>query len=215
MKTSGPSLATGARERLIEAAGEVFGDVGFHGATVREITKRAGVNLAAINYYFRDKEELYWAVLQHAIQCALKTDKECSEDAPGEEQLAAFIHQLLRNLLDPNRPDWHGKLISREMSAPTRMLDILVESNIRPRNEKLRCILRELAGIPLSDEQEALFCASVMSQCLYYRQNRPVVERLYPQLLKKKDTIAHLARHITEFSLAAIKGLTSTTFSTI
>jgi len=28
---------------------------GFHGATVSEITRRAGLNLASINYYFRDK----------------------------------------------------------------------------------------------------------------------------------------------------------------
>lgn len=216
MKASGTtSSPAGARERLIEAAGVVFGELGFHGATVREITRQAGVNLAAINYYFRDKEELYWSVLQHAVQCALKDDQDLSEDAAPEERLESYIDRLLRNMLDPKRPDWHGKLIAREMGAPTRMLDILVESNIRPRNEKLRQILRELAGIPMSPEQESLICASIMAQCLYYRQNRPVVERLYPDLLKGRDTISQLTRHITDFSLAAIKGLTSATFSTI
>lgn len=205
----------GAKERLIEAAGVVFGELGYHGATVREITRQAGVNLAAINYYFRDKEELYWSVLQHAVQCALKNDEDLSEDALPEDRLEGFISCLLRNMLDPKRPDWHGKLIAREMGAPTRMLDILVESNIRPRNEKLRQILRELAGIPMSPDQESLICASIMAQCLYYRQNRPVVERLYPDIVKGRDVIPHLTRHITEFSLAAIKGLTSPSLASI
>jgi AcrR family transcriptional regulator len=209
MKSTGSVPTAGARDRLIEAAGQVFGEHGFHGSTVREITKRAGVNLAAINYYFRDKEELYWVVLQHAVSCTLKSDQECNEDATPEEQLETFVTKILHNMMDPTRPDWHGKLISREMSAPTRMLDIIVESHIRPRSEKLRRILRELAGIPLTNEQESLFSASVMAQCLYYRQNYAVVERLHPNLLKRKDPISYIAKHITQFSLAAVKGLMS------
>lgn len=209
MKVSETSQATGARDRLIEAAGEVFGEHGFHGATVREITKKAGVNLAAINYYFRDKEELYWEVFKHAMSCTLKSDQECNEDAPPEEQLENFITKILHNMMDPQRPDWHGKLIAREMGEPTRMLDIIVESHIRPRSERLRAILRDLAGIPLTSEQESLFSASVMAQCLYYRQNYAVVQRLHPNLLKRPDSISYIAQHITQFSLAAVKGLMS------
>ena len=42
------------RERLLEAAGEIFAEHGFRNTTVREICKRADINLAAVNYYFRD-----------------------------------------------------------------------------------------------------------------------------------------------------------------
>ena len=45
-------------DRLLEAAGEVFAEQGFHRATVRQITERARVNVAAINYHYRDKAEL-------------------------------------------------------------------------------------------------------------------------------------------------------------
>src|SRR6516164_5690310 len=54
------------RERLLEAAGEIFAEKGFKGATVREIIDRAGVNIAAVNYYFRDKERLYIEAVKHA-----------------------------------------------------------------------------------------------------------------------------------------------------
>jgi AcrR family transcriptional regulator len=54
------------RERVVRAAGEVFGRHGFDGTTIRQITKRAGVNVAAVNYHFRDKAELYLRVLREA-----------------------------------------------------------------------------------------------------------------------------------------------------
>ena len=44
--------------QILNAAGEVFAIKGFKDATIREISAQAGVNLAAINYHFGDKERL-------------------------------------------------------------------------------------------------------------------------------------------------------------
>ena len=56
----------GTRERLLEAAGEVFAEQGYRKATIREIVRRAGANLNAVNYHFRDKAGLYQAVFEYA-----------------------------------------------------------------------------------------------------------------------------------------------------
>ena len=57
------------RDRLLMAAGEVFAEKGFDKATVREICQAANVqNIAAVNYYFGDKERLYIESVKRAHQ---------------------------------------------------------------------------------------------------------------------------------------------------
>lgn len=195
------------RERLIEAAGEVFSEVGFKAATVREITRRAEMNLAAVNYYFRDKEELYSAVLMHAQRCAIEASWISESSGAPENRLRDFIEGMLRHLLDPLRPAWHSRLMAREMTAPTRMLRGLLEEGFRPKVELLGGILRELADGRLADEEIDRASASIVAQCVFYRQNRPVILHLYPDLLGDEDHIGKLADHITAFSLGGVEQL--------
>src|ERR1700676_2168363 len=58
------------RDKLIEAAGYVFAERGYRAATIREISRRAGANVAAVNYTFGDKMGLYTEVLRHSVRAA-------------------------------------------------------------------------------------------------------------------------------------------------
>jgi AcrR family transcriptional regulator len=55
------------RETLLGVAGEIFAERGYEAATIKEITDRAGVNVASVNYYFRDKLSLYIEVLRQGL----------------------------------------------------------------------------------------------------------------------------------------------------
>ena len=199
------------RTQILEAAGEVFASVGFRDATVREICHRAGVNIAAVNYHFGDKENLYTEVLRYSQAKSIEKYPPLLNVGPAaspEEKLRAFIHSLLLRVFEKGSIAWHGKIMSREMVDPTGALDAIIEEKIRPMAEQLRIIVAEILQRPASDEVVRLCGFSIVSQCVFYHHCRPVLMRLYPDQ-PPLDTVgaARLADHITRFSLAALKHL--------
>jgi AcrR family transcriptional regulator len=197
------------RNKILNAAGEVFAESGFEGATIRAITERAEVNVAAVNYHFRDKAELYNRVVVDAcsVRAAWRDAMAQVTDSP-EERLRKLISHFLEYMLGPDRPAWKRRLMAREMANPTTALDELVEKNIRPlREEFLIPTLRELTGGRFSRRQLSYIGASIMGQCLYYHQSRPIIERLNPDFKIGKAEIEEITDHITRFSLAAIAEL--------
>ena len=196
------------REQLIEAAAEVFARAGFRAATVREICQKAGANIAAVNYHFGDKETLYAEVLSHALQHArhkYPPNLGLGPKATPEERLHAFVHSFLLRIFDHGPHAYHAKLMAREMVEPTTALDRLVRDEIGPMAKTLMEIVRSLLGRAASDAQVRRCGMSVVSQVLFYHHCRPVVARLFPDLKFKGKEIEELARHITRFSLGALK----------
>ena len=197
--------ADGPRERLLDAAGEVFAERGFDGATIREITRQAGVNVAAVNYYFRDKDELYAATLRHAHTAACELPYADEASLSADERVHVFVLNLLRRFLDPLRPRWHGQLMAREMASPTRIFGQVVEEAFRPKCAWLQRALSELCGDRFSGAELDYVTTSIIGQCTFYRQNRHVIQSLFPGLFAPDDLVERLARHITDFSLAAVR----------
>ena len=201
---------TETRQRLLEAAGEVFAEQGFRNARVREICQRAGANVAAVNYHFGDKQRLYAAVMEYVQTLALgkyPLIQGESTEVPAAERLRAFIHYMLSDFFDKGAPAWPGKLMAWEMIEPTSTLDIVVESIILPIAKKLGAIVRELLGTPVSDDLVHRCQMSIIAQCLHYRNARPVIQRLFPEQQYSPENIALMADHITRFSLSALRGL--------
>ena len=85
MVTQDPTKA-----RLLEAAGEEFAEKGFELARVRAICERAGANLAAVNYHFGDKEQLYVEVLREAHRCGLEPDGSPSAESDAARRPSSF-----------------------------------------------------------------------------------------------------------------------------
>jgi AcrR family transcriptional regulator len=208
-KTTAES-ASGTEKRLLEAAGEIFAEHGYRAATVRQICEKAKANIAAVNYYFGDKEGLYMAVLRSVHRAS--ADKyppnlAMSPTTTPEQKLRAYVRSLLLRIFDDGRPGWHTKIMMREMLEPTRALDMLVEEGARPLHQQLSSIVRELLGSTADDEVVRLSSLSVVSQCVYYRRARPVIARLYPQQRYDSKEVEKLTEHITQFSLLALEGL--------
>ena len=54
------------KEKIIEAACELFSTQGYDGVSIRAIARQANVNLAAVNYHFKNKAFLYGQIIQNA-----------------------------------------------------------------------------------------------------------------------------------------------------
>lgn len=195
-------------KRLLEAAGEVFAEHGYRAATVRQICEKAAANIAAVNYYFGDKEGLYKAVLRSVPDDqARKYPAYLGLDAraSAETKLRAYVQSLLLRVFDEGRPGWHAKIIARELIEPSHAFDNLLEEFARPLHQELCSIVSQLLGPRACDEAVRLCALSVLSQCVYYRNARSVVSRLYPQQKYGIEDIGRLADHITDFSLGALR----------
>jgi AcrR family transcriptional regulator len=195
-------------DRILEAAGEIFADCGFRGGTIRRICEHAGVNIAAINYYFGGKEKLYSEVLRHWSEYALKKYPlllGLGEEAPAEEQLKAFVRSLLFRLLDKGKPAWFGKLMAREMTEPTQAFERLIKEIVRPRDKVLASIVKKIVGSPVTEEQIRLCCASIVGQCIYYYNARTIMTKLYRRDVSRAGEIEQIADHIVQFSLRGLE----------
>jgi AcrR family transcriptional regulator len=204
MKQTARSAQT--RERLLEAAADVFAADGFRNARIQTICRRAGANIAAAHYHFGDKEGLYAAVFDYAEERATRELPADDGTDPPEERLREHITSFLARLLDPDRPAWFARLLAREMIDPTPALDGLVQRRMRTTHQHLAGILRTLLGPDATTETVNLCVLSVVSQCVFYRNSAPIIARLYPELEPAKE-LQRIADHVTRFSLAAIAGL--------
>ena len=202
-------MADGTREQILDAAGPVFADQGYD-ATIREICAAATVNVAAVNYYFGDKQNLYLETVRRAYQ--LRTSQvpmpSWSEDATPAEKLVGYIHTLVTRLVGLDEAPWPTRLLTREVIAPTAVCRELVEEYFRPTLERLLAILDEIVpdSITLAQRQQLAF--SITGQCMLYRVAGGVVTMLVkPEEIEKHFQIDQIAHHIATVSLAAL-GLT-------
>lgn len=61
-------MSESTQERILLAAERLFAEKGFNASTLRDVTERAGVNLASVNYHFGSKEALFTEMLRRRIE---------------------------------------------------------------------------------------------------------------------------------------------------
>ncbi len=203
MARSAPPTPDPTRAKLLDAAGQVFAEHGFHAATVREICSRAGANVAAVNYYFGDKIELYEEVLRQAVSAAHDAPmREALNAMEPQEALRRAIRYMLTKLCSANRPSWTMRLMAHEMARPTPALSRVATEIIAPTYSMLRRVIGRMLDLSPDDEKTRLCAHSVVGQVIHYVQAGPVIACLWPELKMTDDTIDRIAQHIADFSLA-------------
>src|SRR5262249_31990220 len=134
------------RDRLLTAAGEIFAEKGFHRTTVREICQAANVpNIAAVNYYFGDKERLYIESVKRAHPSHIDEVPlpQWPPTTPPVEKLRDFIATIVGRLIGHPWSPWQEQLMMREVASPTAAAVEMVQQFIRPHFDILLSIIDE------------------------------------------------------------------------
>jgi TetR/AcrR family transcriptional regulator, regulator of cefoperazone and chloramphenicol sensitivity len=199
--------------RLLQSACEVFAEKGYRQATLSEICERAGANIAAANYYFRDKATLYAEAWRQSFQRSLEiypADGNVPPGASPEERLRGRIQSILQRIADPQ--SFEFDIMYKELVNQTGLLSDVMQESIEPIRRGLFVLMRELLGEKASDLQVQLCQMSVRAQCfdLIIREQRrkktPEGKKLTGPPFVDVD-VAVLAGHILRFSLAGIREL--------
>ena len=113
-----------AVEEILDAATEVFAEVGFEGARVDAIARRAGVNKAMIYYRIGDKATLYAEVLHRTFSgTAERLLEELGKARTPEEKIRLYIRTFARTIRDnPHLPP----MMLREMASGGKHMPDLV-----------------------------------------------------------------------------------------
>jgi TetR/AcrR family transcriptional regulator, regulator of cefoperazone and chloramphenicol sensitivity len=176
------------RQALLEAATDIFGRKGFDAST-RELATAAGVNLAAIPYYFGTKENLYVACAEHIatrmtahIGPRLQQVGEMVEQlSPGDRERARqviilVLSGLAEAMVKEEAATW-ARFIIREQMEPTEAFERIYEGVMA----RLLAILRAVIGRALkadpSSEEIRLRAIGAASQVLVFRAARAAVMR--------------------------------------
>jgi TetR/AcrR family transcriptional regulator, regulator of cefoperazone and chloramphenicol sensitivity len=202
-----PLLAERRRAQLLEAAGEVFARVGYQAATIREICTRAGANVAAVNYHFGDKLELYTEVLRRSVGVAQKEAiRNAFDQQTGSSQiLRQVILMMLQKMCGGDRPAWHFRLMAHELAQPTPAMSRVINEALQPIYDRLRELIGAILRLPRNHETTRLCTHSVIGQVAHYAHSRVVLARLWPELEMTPERLEQIANHIADFSLAYLR----------
>lgn len=159
-------MAAHRRNKILEAAKEVFQEAGLEGANIRQIARRAGYTPGALYFHFRNKEEIYGDLLADSLERLNQSMGEAGQRARTvrgrllAKALALFnFYSLHPRDLDLGFYLFHGmkpKGLTPELNARLnqRLMDALAP---------VQSALRE-AG--LSDSQAQRETASLFGHCV-------------------------------------------------
>lgn len=176
------------RQRLLEAAIELFGELGYERASTRAIARRAGVSLPALQYYFGGKEGLHRACAQYItedVRSRLDPAAERVRQALGRQNLTrAELLELLRSVVEPfleglatERPESWALFFARAQGEHTVAFDAIFQQIGGRLLTIVMEIVGRLLGTPAGNPDVAIRAVVIVGQLALVRRARPVILR--------------------------------------
>lgn len=197
------------RTALLECAEKLFLANGFDGVSIRQITEATGANVAAVNYHFNGKMNLYREVLakrlDEIVRGKLLLLKKLDDQNPAadlEQILNTYVRSYFDALFTSPDSDRLLQIIYREMGPDAVASDLVSARLVMPIHQAFQKTI--MKACPELAEDHVSFCiSSIMGQVLHFIRSREVL-RSIRNPGQSNNFIEEAVHHITHFSLRGI-----------
>ncbi|HXT19980.1 MAG TPA: CerR family C-terminal domain-containing protein [Thermoanaerobaculia bacterium] len=203
------------RERLLDASERLFAEKGFRSASVRDITRESSCNIAAVNYHFGGKANLYREVFLRRLRSmrklrldALDTAlRHAGKDATLDLLVHAFASAFVAPLVEDNSGRLWLLLLAQEMIDPQLPRETFHAEMVEPMERALITALGQVCP-DLSHEDAQLCIHSLVGQLLHAVN----IQRCLPDDERNRN-LQDLVEHTVRFSVAGIRSLAGETIA--
>ena len=196
-----------SRAAILRAAAKEFAQLGIAGARTDEIARQARVNKALIYYYFKDKETLYGAVLQHAFS-GLKAAvfQALDSDLPPRDKIMAYASAYF-DFIASNQ--MYPRLMQREMmqarGGQSPVMDNLIKGYLQPIYARISQVLRQgIASGEFRAVDPVHFVPTIVATIVFYFSGAPVMQKIVGFNPLTPERIAERRVAVLDFISAAL-----------
>ena len=204
------------RCRLLDTAVDIFADSAYDSVRTRTLADAAGVNQAAIPYYFGGKEGLYLAVAQRIaerlggkIKALVELAEPLLDDAAtaSDEALELALRRLIANfaraIIGQPEPRASVAIILREQQQPTKAFDLLYGQAMEPLHRAVTALVARLDKVDDDSAEAILHAHALLGQVLGFIAGQTTLLRRLGQQRLESEQIEYVARLLENGGITA------------
>lgn len=195
------------RAHLCRVATQVFAEKGYAKASTREICAAAGVNVAAIHYYFGGKAGLYRAIFLQPVQALVhETVQAVQGDASLEAALGTMYGNFMALVTTAKGGEHLIRLHAREMLDPSGVVegDALVQVIVPHHKALVKLLCREL-GLARPDVDVSRLVFAIIGLAHIYASDLAILNALAPEVLDSQQAAYTLVQRLTGYAVAMVR----------
>jgi len=193
------------RENIISAAKQAFAEKGFSAVGIREIARHAGINSATLYHYFKNKEELYAAVLDRTFKEILSIMGEFARMPRTDVYDGMIIREMIYRYMDflnDNRD--FLKIMIHELNLDSDLISKISKrywKDFFSQTEEFISEQKELAGDIIRQKSSKHYLISSIGLCIAHFLLAPILEAVEGEDQFTKDKLDERKEAIADLML--------------